>query len=310
MNGIQYTVGATPAGALRKGDMAIAIDTADYGASFYAGITPPSGGYTIYQDKPTGGPSIYTVANDSSLIVMTNNQVAGSLAAPGPYTTAEQCLEYYTTQNDKLCVNRDYEPILATGLVMLVDAGYTPSYPRTGTTWFGLIENRNIDLTGTAPVYISTNGGGFTMTSASSPSLNPSLTLSDFTVEFVVNFSSLSNNGILGYSGQWLRITSATTWTFRGVAGASWSGTFGSLLTSTNYYFSFVRQGSDFFVYINGTLQATSLGLDGNSFPVTNINDGGNKIKGDLFILRVYNRAMPAPEILQNFNAQKSRFGL
>ena len=148
------------------------------------------------------------------------------------------------------------------------------------------------------------------MTSASAPSLNPSLTLSDFTVEFVVNFSSLSNNGILGYSGQWLRITSATTWTFRGVAGASWSGTFGSLLPSTNYYFSFVRQGSDFFVYINGTLQATSLGLDGNSFPVTNINDGGNKIKGDLFILRVYNRAMPAPEILQNFNAQKSRFGL
>jgi hypothetical protein len=45
---------------------------ADYGPSsatgFYNGITPPSGGYTIYVDRTTGGPSIHVAYNDTQCI--------------------------------------------------------------------------------------------------------------------------------------------------------------------------------------------------------------------------------------------------
>ena len=60
-NVFKYAAGATAPGTLKKGNLLIGNNTIDYGGTFYAGITPAtggSGGYTIYQDKPTGGPSI------------------------------------------------------------------------------------------------------------------------------------------------------------------------------------------------------------------------------------------------------------
>ena len=71
-NVIKYSTGATPTGCLRKGNMLIGNNTADYGATFFNGINPPSGGYTIYLNKASGGPSIYCPANDTQLIFITN----------------------------------------------------------------------------------------------------------------------------------------------------------------------------------------------------------------------------------------------
>ena len=58
-NGIQHTTGSTPTGCLRKGNILIANNLIDYGTSFFSGITPPSGGYSLYLNKASGGPSIY-----------------------------------------------------------------------------------------------------------------------------------------------------------------------------------------------------------------------------------------------------------
>ena len=71
-NVIKYTTGATPTGCLRKGNMLIGNNTADYGLTFFNGINPPNGGYTIYLNKASGGPSIYCPANDTQLIGITN----------------------------------------------------------------------------------------------------------------------------------------------------------------------------------------------------------------------------------------------
>ena len=100
-NGIKYTVGAIETGCLKKGNMLIANNTADYGTSFYHGVTPPAGGYTIYLNKASGGPSIYCPANDTQLVSITN-QIAGA-----NYTTAAQCLDYFAGQSDKLCVRSE-----------------------------------------------------------------------------------------------------------------------------------------------------------------------------------------------------------
>jgi hypothetical protein len=139
-NPIKYSTG-TESLALKKGNFY--IGTGDVGkgptssTGYYNGISPPSGGYTIYLNKETGGPSIYTASNDSELIGLTNS-IAGT-----SYTTANECLVYFAGQTDKMVLNRDYEGIITNGLVLNLDAGFTPSYPKNGTTWYDLSGKNN-----------------------------------------------------------------------------------------------------------------------------------------------------------------------
>ena len=61
---------------LKKGNFWIGTGDVSKGPTsstgFYNGINPPSGGYTIYLNKASGGPSIYTATNDAQLISLTN----------------------------------------------------------------------------------------------------------------------------------------------------------------------------------------------------------------------------------------------
>ena len=67
-NAIKYNTSAETL-ALKKGNFY--IGTGDVGkgptssTGYYNGITPPTGGYTIYLNKVSGGPSIYTATNDA-----------------------------------------------------------------------------------------------------------------------------------------------------------------------------------------------------------------------------------------------------
>ena len=142
-NPIKYSTGSESL-ALKKGNFY--IGTGDVGkgptstTGYYNGITPPSGGYTIYLNKATGGPSIYVCNNDEELTGLTNT-ISGQA-----YTTPEECLGYFATQSDKLCINRDYEPILTDGLILNYDAGFTPSYPKSGSTIYDLTNSQSGSL--------------------------------------------------------------------------------------------------------------------------------------------------------------------
>jgi hypothetical protein len=74
-NAIKYNTSAETL-ALKKGNFY--IGTGDVGkgptssTGFYNGITPPTGGYTIYLNKASGGPSIYTVNTEAQLTGLTN----------------------------------------------------------------------------------------------------------------------------------------------------------------------------------------------------------------------------------------------
>jgi hypothetical protein len=154
-NPIKYSTG-TESLALKKGNFY--IGTGDVGkgptssTGYYNGISPPSGGYTIYLNKETGGPSIYTASNDAQLISLTNS-IAGQ-----SYTTANECLVYFAGQTDKMVLNRNYEGIVTDGLILNVDAGFTPSYPKNGTTWYDVGGTNNGTLTN-GPTFNSDNGG-------------------------------------------------------------------------------------------------------------------------------------------------------
>ncbi len=156
-NVIKYSVGATPSGSLRKGNMLIGNNTADYGATFFNGINPPSGGYTIYLNKASGGPSIYCPANNTQLIFITNQIVGAN------FTTAAQCLDYFAGQTDKIVVNMNYEGIVTSGLVLNYDAGFLPSYPTTGSTWYNISGNASNGtmVTSTIPTYSDVQPNNF-----------------------------------------------------------------------------------------------------------------------------------------------------
>jgi hypothetical protein len=161
-NPIKYSTGSETL-ALKKGNFY--IGTGDVGkgptssTGYYNGISPPSGGYTIYLNKETGGPSIYTASNNAELISLTNS-IAGQ-----SYTGAQQCFDYFYGQTDKVLVNQDYPAdypyIVMDGLVLYLDAGITQSYPGSGTTWTdvnGLGPKNNGTLIN-GPTF-STDGGG------------------------------------------------------------------------------------------------------------------------------------------------------
>ncbi len=72
MNGIKYSESSDPE-SLRVGNFNIGdVSKAPTEITgYWTGITPPQGGYTIYLNKESNGPSIYVCQNDSELISLT-----------------------------------------------------------------------------------------------------------------------------------------------------------------------------------------------------------------------------------------------
>jgi hypothetical protein len=156
-NVIKYSTGTTPAGCLRKGNMLIGNNTADYGATFWNGIDPPIGGYTIYLNKASGGPSIYRPTNDTQLIFITN-QISGN-----SYTTVTQCLNYYTSQTDKLILNNNIPSVVTDNISLYLDVNNVSSYPQNGTVWYDLANGLQFNSQGIQTTYETVSGAkGFT----------------------------------------------------------------------------------------------------------------------------------------------------
>ena len=323
-NVIKYSTGATPTGCLRKGNMLIGNNTADYGLTFFNGINPPSGGYTIYLNKASGGPSIYCPANDTQLIFITN-QIAGA-----SYTTAAQCLSYFAGQTDKLCVNRDYEGIVTDGLVLNLDAGFTPSYPKNGTTWYDISLSGNSGTLTNGPTFITTNGGGFTFDGtndyvATGKGFNQlGMGNSSYTAEILYyrNSTNGADQTLFGVDAQGLSIGLHLILRNNYPYFGHYSSDTGAVTQTTNGFFHVVfvfektsNMTGNQLIYINGSLNVTGTGKAAlNSTDQYTVNIGGftpwRYYAGNIYFARIYNRALSSSEITQNYNAQKARFGL
>jgi hypothetical protein len=323
-NPIKYSTGSETL-ALKKGDFY--IGTGDVGkgptstTGYYNGITPPSGGYTIYLNKASGGPSIYTASNDAQLISLTNS-IAGA-----SYTTANECLVYFAGQTDKIVCNRDYEPIVTDGLVMNLDAGFTPSYPKNGTTWYDVSTNTNNGTLVNGPSFSSGDGGSIVFDGVDDyASCNFTIGAGDFTfslwikkptntsnIEFVMG--SYADNTVRGV----MLFFQSGNLQFR-VAGSPSGGyvqsNLGNITDGTwkNITCSVTRTGN-MISYINGvpavtTNASTQQGSIPNGSFIGGFVELGWFTSGNLAIVSSYTKALSASEVLQNYNAQKSRFGL
>ena len=327
-NPIKYNT-STETLSLKKGNFW--IGTGDVGkgptstTGFYNGITPPSGGYTIYVNKATGGPSIRVANNNTELITITN-QIAGT-----SYTTVNECFNYFAGQSDKMVVQRDYEGIVTNGLVLNLDAGYLPSYPQNGTSWYDLGPSGNTGTLTNGPTFNSGNGGSIVFDGVNDyvtpTGLTDAFLQSNWTISFWVNFdvidtTSCCNDKTLIQHGtsalrRGLHLSQRNRRIHFGLYSDDLQG-LKVLSASTWYNIVFVLNNTSFLqqIYINGTLDNSRtaggayIGTGNNTRIGGVVLTFGTYFDGFMSYCNAYNRTLSASEITQNYNALKDRYGL
>lgn len=317
--------------SIKSGDFNIGVDNDSIDLTgFYNGLTPIIGGYTIYINKTSNGPSIYTPKNDSELIQITN-----SLGAD--VSTATNALTWINSQSNMTVVNTNYPPIVTDGLVLNIDAGLVSSYPKTGTAWRDLSGNGNNGTLVNGPTFDSENGGSIVFDGVDDYiSIQSSLDSLNGTTEaslvMWVKLSSGSNSsglsGIIQLSGFnngngnlyfytdsarvggiWLDIF-RTNRVFTG----DWSPTF----NATNYHMLTVTTTpgtNGWKMYLNNVLRYQTIGQNTVSVNSSiqgglNIgrNSGSRELRGNISITTIYNRALTPQEVQQNYQAGLQRF--
>jgi len=203
-NYIKYST-STQSQALKVGNFWIGTGEIKKGPTsvtdYWNGITPPTGGYTIYGDKGGNGPYIYVASDDSDLIYLTNR------INDTNFTTVNDIFNYYATQSNKTCVNKDYESISTIGLKLNIDAGFIPSYPRSGTTWYDMGPSGS-NATNSGASYSNINSGIFSYSGSgqytSWSTLDNSLinwwNSTSRTFQIWIYFNSVSTGRIFGVS--------------------------------------------------------------------------------------------------------------
>jgi hypothetical protein len=216
--------------------------------------------------------------------------------------------------------------VVRDGLVLYLDAANSKSYPGSGTTWNNLMGTNNGTLTN-GVTFNSNLKGSFNFDGIDdhvSFSSNPPLT-NQVTVEAWVNVSVTTPNGnswIIGREGsyrllysvnsfQWVCATSNNGWY---TTGTSISASISA--TSNIHQVVATYNGSNIKLYVDGSLLSTGSTISGNilnSGAYNLFKSGAFNIdygKGNLFIHRLYNRALTDSEIKQNFNATRGRYGI
>ena len=137
--------------ALGVGDMHIGVGGKGPTSStgFYTGINPPSGGYTVYYNKASGGPSITTKANDAALIAEANGVSGESMS------TIAEVLVYYAGQSDKMVMHNPINGLVINNLSSFYAPGAVSSYPRSGTTLYDLSGNAKNGTLTNSPTFNS-----------------------------------------------------------------------------------------------------------------------------------------------------------
>jgi hypothetical protein len=323
-------------GTIKRNNFLIAVDTSlQYGTTestgFWSGIIPPTSGYTVYAQKESQGPSIRVASTNSELITIAIQYGGTNI------NDINDALNFFNSQPQYLVTNIDYGNIITSGLTVLLDAGYIPSYPRSGTTWSDLSGNdRNTSLLN-GPSYNSDYGGSLFFDGSddylSIPYFNQ--TTQSFAVEtwFKPQQNTEYLRGILSCGDIWSGGLVGTGWCLgyfpentqisygvKGSDGTIYRET-GPLLSANTIYNLFMVRNTEeniLRLYVNGALYnsvavPSSVSLSGNRLTITHRIWEYSPIGpfGDFYSIKVYNnKSFTSSEVLQNYNAQKSRYGL
>ena len=215
-------------------------------------------------------------------------------------------------------------PIVTNGLVLYLDAANRQSYVSGSTTWFDATANGLSGSLVNGPTFNSANGGSIVFDGVDD-FVNTSLNTmyNDFTVGVwfkqvgsVIAYQRLVDKNYL--DGFWIGRNSnnVNSWG-GGVLNSTFP--FGIYITLTDgiwHYIVSKREGSTHTIYgdgitntISGTVSTTAVNT-ANVLIGRSDQPGIDSMTGNIASVQIYNRALTASEVLQNYNSTKARFGL
>jgi len=226
--------------------------------------------------------------------------------------------------------------IITSGLVLHLDAAQKRSYSGTGTVWTDLSGNGNNGTLVNSPTFNSANGGSIVFDGTNdyvevpyNSSLAPTTAISFGCVAYLANWNSsglkklVSKTESGGYSMAInLPVSKLSGYVFAG--GAYLINTYDLSLISSGWHIIMnTFDGRYFKMYLDAVNVSTvdvgsilTIGYSVNNSLIIGAEAGssnlaaGDYFNGNISTVQIYNRALSAAEVLQNYNATKSRFGL
>ena len=225
--------------------------------------------------------------------------------------------------------------IVKDGLVLYLDAGSPNSYINgiSGTSWKDISGNANNGTLTNGPTYSPDNGGiiqfdGVNDYAILPPSISNTITTSFTMMCFLYIETTTLFGSILGYNnpgsvGQLfsLQVRSNSNVNPANVYLVIYTNVSNVFSVNTNVNFfewhhvATTYDGTSAKIYLDGVLSSQANTTGSFSPSVQNLYVGSDFIrarysKNKFGPTQIYNRALSSQEVLQNFNATKSRFGL
>jgi hypothetical protein len=308
--------------------------TTDY--RWWNGVDVTSTQYLLYSDLNSVGQA--TVANsrptawttpdltDQSLLNLINT-LPERVGLPA-FTTIGSGFQWLQSTGTYFLIKLGYENVVTSNLQLNYDAGWYASYNGTGTSVTDLSGNNRTGTLTNGVSFNSSGVGSFVfdgaddyITSSLATNANNNVTLevwfnSDNVNRdgqmILYNGSDSSGNGY-GISINQESVTTGNVYALYGAV--SWFNT-GYKLESNQWYHGVLTiSDTTLRIYINGLLIYTATSSNPNT-PTLYTNIGRNDFPssryfdGKIPIARVYTSALTPNQVLQNYNAQKSRFGI
>lgn len=223
-----------------------------------------------------------------------------------------------------------YNPqIITSGLILYLDTANTTSYPGTGTTWSDLSPIRNNGTLTASPTFTTAGAGSyFTLNGSSQYWSSTSSTAFDtqsITLESWVYPTALSQTGCLFEKGaantQYSHFFDNNgLFYFRTKSLSTEDLTFTTAnFCTVNAWNQIVStySGGTKNIYVNGNLAATAGSLTGTiptgqTGQFVGVRGPGSTyfFNGRISMTRIYNIALTADQVAQNFNAMRGRYGI
>ena len=229
----------------------------------------------------------------------------------------------------------NYSPKISTdGLVLCLDAANTKSYPGSGTVWSDLSRGGNNGTLTNGPTFNSGNGGSIVFDGVNDyvdcGVSNISLPINITLILWIYQSTTTGYRNIITKEGATFTdldygFTTSPNgnlyfWFHNGSYRIHETLTNNISLTNTWYHVSaiFNDTNNTVNIYVNGTQvynqsETTSMLAHSNSRLFVGWRNSlvsGQLFSGRISQAQIYNRALSSTEVLQNYNATKSRFGL
>ncbi len=258
----------------------------------------------------------------------------GQIASAAFYNRALSSTEILQNYNATKKRFSPEENIVKDGLVFHIDAASSSSYPGTGVN--------ALNIAGVGATGILINGVGFGVSSGGSFIFDGTNDYIDCGTDSITNFVTttmsaeimfqttgattrphLIGRGTDGNTGQFVIVLENTTppkmrlWLDKGSGWTQAATGNSTILNNQWYHVVGVYDGTNAYVYLNGTLDASAASTGTlRSIPSNSVTIGyyvpstSHYLTGKIPFARLYNKALSSTEVLQNYNALKGRYGL